>query len=143
MTPTDTQTTELYQWVKVWEDNKPNLPKEQGWYCIRNINPNGFIWFTGEYFIHQNEPIVLHHSVEWLEKLSLPAGRLWIEKSVEVDGNPEVSGAYYATIESKHGHVRSDSCSYDALEDKWDLYHIPGYTDYYVTHYLVPLDTNI
>lgn len=74
---------------------------------------------------------------------STPTHRLWIEKSVEVDGLPEVSGAYYATIESKHGHVRSDSCSYDALEDKWDLYHIPGYPDYFVTHYLVPLDTNI
>lgn len=75
---------------------------------------------------------------------STPTHRLWIEKSVEVDGLPEKVGMYI-TYDKEHDYY---NYLYLSGIKKWYLaeFLADAYPDKNIcgiTHYLVPLDTNI
>ena len=53
------------RWIKASE----RLPEEKGWYCLKNISPDGFKWYDGITFVFNNKPMEgFHDGVVWLDE---------------------------------------------------------------------------
>lgn len=52
-------------WVRASE----RLPEDKGWYCLKNISPDGFHWYDGITFVFNNKPMEgFHDNVLWLDE---------------------------------------------------------------------------
>lgn len=60
------------KWVRVAD----RFPEEKGWYVLKNISPNGYMWYDGITFVFNNKPMEgFHDNVLWLDESPTPSAQ--------------------------------------------------------------------